>query len=324
MASNEGTPLIRRVVIARPRQRYNHSTLRRFCTIALAASLIVILIVFLVPFSWLPGNHAQVEQFQRYLPWFSSLPHRTWPQSPGLAYKDLQSILLKTPKEEKAREWSKYYTSGPHLAGRNLSQAVWTKERWQEVGIQDTRIVAYDAYLNYPAGHRLALLKEIKNTEEDLGSRTKLETLGDARYEVEYECRLEEDVLEGDGTTGLQDRIPTFHGYSASGNVTAQFVFANFGTYWDYGDLVKRNISLEGKIVIVKYGRNFRGVKVKRAQELGAVGVVMYSDPQTDGECTEANGYKPYPDGPARNPSSVQRGSVQFISILTIFKSASQ
>jgi N-acetylated-alpha-linked acidic dipeptidase len=131
---------------------------------------------------------------------------------------------------------------------------------------------------------------------------------------VEYECSLEEDVLKEDKTTGLEDRIPTFHGYSASGNVTAPYVYVNFGTFQDFEDLIAANVSLKGKIALAKYGSIFRGLKVKRAQELGMVGVVMYSDPQEDGEVTEENGYKTYPDGPARNPSSVQRGSTQYIS----------
>ena len=159
-------------------------------------------------------------------------------------------------------------------------------------------IVAYDVYINYPVDHRLALLK-MKN-----GGHNK----------VEYECSLEEDVLKEDKTTGLEDRIPTFHGYSASGNVTAPYVYVNFGTFQDFEDLIAANVSLKGKIALAKYGGIFRGLKVKRAQELGMVGVVMYSDPQQDGEVTEENGYKTYPDGPARNPSSVQRGSTQYIS----------
>jgi N-acetylated-alpha-linked acidic dipeptidase len=41
----------------------------------------------------------------------------------------------------------------------------------------------------------------------------------------------------------------------------------------------------------------------------------MYSDPRDDGQATVSNGYAPYPDGPARNPTSVQRGSVQYLSV---------
>lgn len=79
---------------------------------------------------------------------------------------------------------------------------------------------------------------------------------------------------------------------------------------------MKENVSLKGNIALAKYGHIFRGLKVKRAQELGMVGMVMYSNPQADGEVTEENGYKTYPDGLARNPSSVQRGSTQFLSKL--------
>lgn len=62
------------------------------------------------------------------------------------------------------------------------------------------------------------------------------------------------------------------------------------------------------------YGGPFRGLKVKNAQDFGMIGAVIFTDPVDDGEITVANGYKAYPDGPARNPSSVQRGSVEFLS----------
>lgn len=75
---------------------------------------------------------------------------------------------------------------------------------------------------------------------------------------------------------------------------------------------MKANITLKGRIAIARYGGIYRGLKVKRAQELGMIGVVLYSDPGDDGEITEAKGYDTYPNGPARNPSSVQRGSVIF------------
>lgn len=134
-------------------------------------------------------------------------------------------------------------------------------------------------------------------------------------YEVTFKASLTEDVLKDDPTTGSDDRIPTFHGYSASGNVTASFVYVNYGMYQDFDDLVDAGIELEGKIALARYGGIFRGLKVKRAQELGMIGTVIFTDPGDDGEITAENGYDEYPDGPARNPSSVQRGSVQFLSI---------
>lgn len=293
MAPSESTPLLV-VPVAPQRQRYPHRLLRRLCSVTLGAVLVVALILFLIPSS----RSSQDGDPAAIPPWAAGkLPHKSWPHSQGLSYKHLQEIIHDTPSADRAREWSRYYTSGPHVAGKNLSQAVWTREQWQEFGVHDAEVVSYDLYINYPRDHRLALLKKS-------GDSTK----------VTYEASLEEDVLEEDPTTGIPNRVPTYHGYSASGNVTAQFVYANFGTYDDYQDLVNANIDLKGKIAICKYGRIFRGLKVKRAQELGMVGAILYDDPQSDGEITEENGYKPYPDGPARNPSAVQRGSVQFLS----------
>ena len=279
-------------IVQRP-PRYGHATFRRFCTVALGGILVFAVVCFFIPIALVPSNHGRVSD---YMSWSKALPNPSWPRTNGISKDDLTSILLSTPDENKARAWSKYYASGPHLAGKNLSQALWTKDRWQEWGVKSD-IIAYDVYINYPLDHRLALMNKHGDT-----------------FKVKYECSLEEDVLDEDPTTGLQDRIPTFHGYSASGNVTARYVFANFGTYQDFEDLLDAGVSLKGNIALVKYGRIFRGLKVKRAQELGMVGVVMYSDLDEDGEITEENGYKAYPDGPARNPSSVQRGSTQYIS----------
>ncbi|KAJ5503431.1 Peptidase M28 [Penicillium fimorum] len=295
MRYSETTPLLV-VNVAPPRHRYPHHAVRRACTISLAAMLSVATILFLIPTAILPREHGSIWS---YLPGAHPIPHAAWPESYGLPYDQLQQILLNVPSAEKAREWSKYYTAGPHLGGKNLSQALWTMEKWKEFGVEDTGLAAYDIYINYPLDHRLALLK----------------TTGD-KSEVTFEATLEEDVLEEDPTSGLPDRVPVFHGYSASGNVTAQYVYVNFGTYGDFEDLVNANVTLEGKIAIAKYGMNFRGLKVKRAQELGMIGVVIYSDPQEDGEITEENGYEAYPNGPARNPSAIQRGSTQFLSIL--------
>jgi N-acetylated-alpha-linked acidic dipeptidase len=237
-------------------------------------------------------------------------PSHPSPSPPGhghnaLSFRELQDILIATPTEEKAREWSKYYTAGPHLAGKNLSQALWTQERWIEFGIQ-ADITAYDVYINYPLGHRLALYEK---------NKTKDSREFPSSWSVKFEASLEEDVLEEDPTTGLENRIPTFHGYSASGNVTAPYVYVNYGTFQDFEDLIKANISLEGKIAVAKYGGIFRGLKIKRAEELGMVGAVLFTDPGDDGGVTEENGVDLYPEGPGRNPSSVQRGSAQFLSV---------
>jgi N-acetylated-alpha-linked acidic dipeptidase len=103
--------------------------------------------------------------------------------------------------------------------------------------------------------------------------------------------------------------VMPFNGSSASGDVTGEVVYANYGRLEDFDKLAADHIDLHGKIVIVRYGANFRGVKVYIAEQRGAAGVLIYSDPQDDGY------YRgdPYPDGPWRPATGVQRGSVQYL-----------
>jgi N-acetylated-alpha-linked acidic dipeptidase len=123
-----------------------------------------------------------------------------------------------------------------------------------------------------------------------------------------------EEVLAEDDTSSYPNRVPTFHGYSFTGDASAEFVYVGRGQQVDFERLQALGIPLEGKIALSRYGGPFRGLKVKNAQENGMIGAVLFLDPGDDGNVTEANGYAAYPDGPARNPSSVQRGSVQFLS----------
>ncbi|EQL02854.1 glutamate carboxypeptidase 2 [Ophiocordyceps sinensis CO18] len=288
---SERTPLLQTVRVGPPRRRYPHSTFRRFCTIACVSLLICGLFSFLTHVFFVWPHHHPHSPHSRY-----SLSGRGGNQ---VSHDRLRSILLDTPLAEKAREWSRYYTSGPHLAGRNYSQAEWTMHKWQGWGVQSS-IVPYDVYINYPVDHSLSLLRQ----SDKAGS-----------WDTAFEASLVEDVLDEDPTTALDTRIPTFHGYSASGNATAPFVYVNYGTYDDFEDLISAGVDLKGKIAVARYGLVFRGLKVKRAHEMGMVAVLIYSDPGDDGNVTEANGYDYYPKGPARNPSSVQRGSVQYLSV---------
>ncbi|KAK9461446.1 uncharacterized protein V1516DRAFT_664602 [Lipomyces oligophaga] len=207
---------------------------------------------------------------------------------------DLERLLFRVPDAEHVRQWSEYYTSGVHLAGTNESMAQWTAEKFKEYGIK-SEVVTYHTLLNYPVDHSVSLI----------GVNGKLV----------YEASLEEDMLPEDPTSMRQDRVPTFHGYSANGNVTGEYIYVNYGRQEDYELLESHGLSLKGRIVIARYGGLFRGLIVKGAEERGAIGVITYSDPGDDGEITIYNRYKAYPDGPARNPSSVQRGSVQYLSI---------
>ena len=103
--------------------------------------------------------------------------------------------------------------------------------------------------------------------------------------------------------------VTPFSSMSPSGDVEADVVYANYGSPDDFKKLDQMKVDVHGKIVLMRYGQNFRGVKVYLAQEHGAAGVILYSDPSDDGW---KKGDK-YPDGPWRPDTAVQRGSVGFI-----------
>ena len=121
-----------------------------------------------------------------------------------------------------------------------------------------------------------------------------------------YKAILKEPALKEDATSGQEGQLPTYNAYSADGDVTADLVFVNYGLPDDYKVLDKMGIDVKGKIVIAKYGHSWRGMKPKIAQEHGAVGCIIYSDPMDDGYFHG----DVYPKGAFKNEYGVQRGSV--------------
>ncbi|CAI4571734.1 BBM_1a_G0030690.mRNA.1.CDS.1 [Saccharomyces cerevisiae] len=131
---------------------------------------------------------------------------------------------------------------------------------------------------------------------------------------VVYQASMIEDKLKGDPVSHAKKRQKGFHQYSKNGNVTAQYVFCNYGSIGDYKLLLKKNIDIEDKIHIVRSGKIVSGLKVKNAELYGASSVIIYTDPFDDGKVTEKNGFLHYPYGPARNPSYIKRDSVNYFS----------
>lgn len=142
-----------------------------------------------------------------------------------------------------------------------------------------------DTYLNYPVSQSLSL------ASADGSSR---------------DINIQEDVLSQDETTSYPNRVPTFHGFSFTGSAEAEYVYVGRGQLVDFERLVALVVPLEGKIALARYGGPFRGLKVKNAQQYGMIGCVIFTDTADDGNVTEANGYTAYPDGFARNPSTVR------------------
>jgi N-acetylated-alpha-linked acidic dipeptidase len=199
-----------------------------------------------------------------------------------------EKVFLETPTPDKARGWLAALTERPHVAGTPAEkrEAEYVLERFKEFGL-DARIARYDVFLNHP---RSVSLKLVEPVQESLS--------------------LVEEPDSRDKSSGHFGMFPAFHGYGASGKVEAQVVYVNYGRREDFEKLKALGVSVEGRIALVRYGMSFRGLKVKEAQEHGAAGVLIYSDPADDGYMKG----DVYPDGPMRPPSAIQRGSVQFLS----------
>ena len=128
---------------------------------------------------------------------------------------------------------------------------------------------------------------------------------------TEQSLSLTENANAADKDSASAAAFSAFHGYGVSGSVEGQVVYANHGRLEDYSALEKLGVDVKDKIVLVRYGEIFRGLKVRNAQKRGAKGILIYSDPGDDGY---ARG-DVYPEGPFRSGSSLQRGSVQFLSL---------
>lgn len=118
---------------------------------------------------------------------------------------------------------------------------------------------------------------------------------------------LTEPPLPEDPTSGQQsEQLPIYNAYSVDGDVSGEVVYVNYGLPEDYEELDRRGISVEGRIVLARYGGAWRGIKPKVAAERGAVGCLIYSDPREDGYFHG----DPYPAGGFRPRFGAQRGSV--------------
>ncbi|MGA3101512.1 MAG: M28 family metallopeptidase [Terracidiphilus sp.] len=201
----------------------------------------------------------------------------------------LEEKFLAVPDPKLAGEDLKTLTAEPHLAAtpEDYKTAEFVARKFRVAGL-DTQIVPYRVLLNQPKVVRVEAWDEAGHP---------LMT-GPVREHVNGDPQQDDPRV-----------VMPFNGSSGSGDVTAQAVYANYCRLEDFDSLAAQHIDLHGKIAICRYGTNFRGVKVYLAEQRGAVGVLIYSDPQDDGY------YKgdPYPMGPWRPDTSVQRGSVQYL-----------
>ena len=196
--------------------------------------------------------------------------------------------FLAVPDPKLAEEHLRRLTQVPHMAGtvEDKATADYVAQKFRDAGL-DTEIVEYKVWINYPL-----------EISVDMTAPSGVVMHGPTREHVSN------DPYQDDPRV-----VMPFNGMSPSGDVEADVVYADYGTPDDFDKLAKLGIDVRGKIVLVRYGQNFRGVKVFDAQEHGAAGVIIYSDPADDGW---RRGDK-YPDGAWRPDTGVQRGSVGYM-----------
>ena len=186
--------------------------------------------------------------------------------------------------------WLKSLSSAPNHVGaaHNKANAQWILAQFKAWG-WDARIDEFEVLYPTP----------ISTTLELLGANAA--KLGG-----------QEPTIPEDATSAnLKDALVPYVAFQGDGDVTGDVVYVNYGLPADYEALARRGISVKGKIALARYGGGWRGLKPKLAQEQGAIGCLIYSDPANDGYATA----DVYPAGGARPDTGVQRGSVADMTV---------
>ena len=203
----------------------------------------------------------------------------------------LERRFLALPDSTRIREAHAFLSAKPHIAGsaRDKELADWTAARFVEAGLEDVQTSTHEVLLPWP-----------------------LEVSVEMTAPRAWRATMREDPIDGDlYTQASPDEIGLpYHAYSASGDVTADVVYAGSGNPSDYDWLKSQGIDIRGRIALVRYSvpYSYRGFKALTAQQRGAAGILIYSDPADDGE---AKG-KVYPHGPWGPASHIQRGGVVY------------
>jgi N-acetylated-alpha-linked acidic dipeptidase len=176
-------------------------------------------------------------------------------------------------------------TSDPHPAGSEANEKVkdYMVEAMEKAG-WDVKVYPYDVYLTKGQG----------------------ESLIELVYPIRQPLNQQEYVLKENPHSAHPDLQKGWNAFSGSGDVTAGVVYANYGTKADFEKLVELGVEIEGKIVLARYGGNFRGYKAKFAEQYGGVGLIIFTDPADAGYVRGPV----YPEGFLFNDNSIQRGSL--------------
>ena len=200
-----------------------------------------------------------------------------------------EKTFLAVPDAQRAGEHLRILTSEPHMAAtpEDRKTAEYVAQKFKEAGL-DTKIVEYKVWL---AGKPDEVALEIVYPKI-------------ARQAFQLREHVDGDKYQDDPRV-----VIGFNAGSPSGDVEGDVVYANYGRPEDFRKLQDMKVDVRGKIVMTRYGNNYRGVKSHVAEQYGAAGVIIYSDPSDDGYVKG----DVYPKGPWRPESGIQRGSVSYI-----------
>jgi len=201
----------------------------------------------------------------------------------------LESAFQGLPDPAQAREWHRQFTTEPHPAAskENTRLADVVASAWRAQGWEDVTLRHYEVLHSSPRHVALEMVAPTK-----------------------FRAGLREDAVPGDPASANPAVSGAYFGYSASGDVTGELVYAHSGNPDDYALLRQHGISVRGKIVIVRYSNpySYRGFKALTAEREGAKALLIYSDPAEDG----APRGKTFPDGPWGPDSHIQRGAITY------------
>lgn len=179
----------------------------------------------------------------------------------------------------------KKLTERPHVVGSEANEEVirYIGEIMDNAGLDVTNY-PYDVYLPNKPGS--SLIEIVTPSREVLNQK--------------------EDIIQNDPFSDDPLLWKGWNAFSGSGDITAEVVYANYGRKEDFEALKSLGVDVNGKIVLARYGANFRGFKAKFAEANGAAGLIIFTDPKDSGYTKGLV----YPDGPYYNESTIQRGSL--------------
>jgi N-acetylated-alpha-linked acidic dipeptidase len=189
------------------------------------------------------------------------------------------------PSPQNQRDYMQRLSARPHHVGSpyDRDNAEWIAAKLNSWGL-DAKIETFDVLFPTPKDRLVEMVEPTRFT-----------------------AKLQEPALSVDPTSNQQsEQLPVYHAYSIDGEATAPLVYVNYGVPADYEQLARMGISVNGAIVIARYGGSWRGIKPKVAAEHGALACIVYSDPRDDGYFQN----DVFPQGPDRPRDSAQRGSV--------------